>query len=209
MIKWLIINFPDLKTATRLVPRPPSEGAFSLNSFICVICEWPTHLVISQSDQDDVWRVNPDLEETKQSRDYRVSYSNTALCDPHTRGQLSPRCHINGGWLTIENTLVQHYVGGFPVCAGGVKGARGQSGHSYLFPEFSSDVAKPLGAIKAHGLQTSVPQHFNHLSIFWKTQESRGWLVQGNKLSIMSLKSEIWTSGGFCTNWYIMWRSGS
>lgn len=79
------------------------------------------------------------------------------------------------------------------MCAGGVKGARGRSGHSYLFPEFSSDVAKPLGAIKAHGLQTSIPQHFNHLSIFWKTPESRGWLIRGHKLSTMSLKSEIRT----------------
>lgn len=70
------------------------------------------------------------------------------------------------------------------------KGMRGRSGHSHLFPEFSSDVAKPLGAVKAHGLQTSVPQHFNHLSIFWKTQESRGWLIQGNKQTF--LLSRFW-----------------
>jgi len=36
----------------------------------------------------------------------------------------------------------------------------------HLFPEFSSDVAKPLDSVEAHRLQTAVPQHFDHLSIF-------------------------------------------
>lgn len=36
---------------------------------------------------------------------------------------------------------------------------------SYLFPELSSDVAQPLGSVEAHGLQTAVPQHLNHLSV--------------------------------------------
>lgn len=40
---------------------PHSEGQYSVNGLICVVSERPTHLVISQSDQDDVWRVNPNL----------------------------------------------------------------------------------------------------------------------------------------------------
>lgn len=58
----------------------------------------------------------------------------------------------------------------------------GWEGHSYLFPEFSSDVAKSLDPIKTHGLQTSISQHFNHLSVLWiagerKTQRYCGFLV--------------------------------
>lgn len=129
--------------------------------------ERPTHLVISQSDQDDVRRVNPDLEENKTERRLLrvIQRRHTALCDPlsNTHGQLSP-----------YNKPTQHYAGGFPLC---VCVRMVMTGRSYLFPEFSSDVAKPLGSIEAHGLQTSVPQHFNHLSIFWKTRDSRATIV--------------------------------
>lgn len=52
-----------------------------------------------------------------------------------------------------------------------------QTHPSYLFPEFSSDVAKALGAIEAHGFQASVPQHLNHLSVLWET--TRGERVRG------------------------------
>lgn len=123
------LPFVHLKTTTRPVPCPQSEGQFSVYSLICLTCDWPTHLVISQSDQDDVWRVNPNLEENKtEQRLPRVTQQHTALCDPHThtQGQSSPRCHINGGWLTIENTPTQHYVRGVSrVCWWGGKGARG------------------------------------------------------------------------------------
>lgn len=50
-----------------------------------------------------------------------------------------------------------------------------QQGRSrYLFPEFSSDVTKPLDSIKAHGFQTSIPKHLYHLSIFWTTWREGG-----------------------------------
>lgn len=95
-------------------------GRSAFNGLIWITCERPTHLVISQSDQDDVWRVDPNLEGNQtEQRLPRVIQQHTALCDPHThtQGQLSARCQINGGWLTIENTPIQHYVRGFPVYA--------------------------------------------------------------------------------------------
>lgn len=169
---------------------------FSVYSLKCATCDWSTHLVISQSDQDDVWCVNPNLKENNtQQRLARVTL-HFLTC---THGQLSPNCHVHSGWVTPENTPTQLHIRGFPVCAGcGDKGVRGRSGPSYLFPEFSSDMAKPLGSIEAHGLQTSVPQHFNHLSIFWKTQESRACLHQWNKLNWMNLKSD-WDISAICS----------
>lgn len=40
-----------------------------------------------------------------------------------------------------------------------------------LFPEFSSDVTKPLDAVEAHGLQPAVSQHLYHLSVLWNTSK--------------------------------------
>lgn len=37
---------------------------------------------------------------------------------------------------------------------------------SYLFPHFTPDMAQSFRSIKAHCLQTSITQHFYHLSVF-------------------------------------------
>lgn len=97
-----------------------------------------THLIIPQPDQNDVWRVDPDLRENKNKR----QLCRSDLCDLHTIQWAEPR-----------GRCVKVLVGtGF-----------------YLFPEFSSDVAEPLGSVKAHGLQAAVPQHLDDLSVLWNT----------------------------------------
>lgn len=97
-----------------------------------------THLVVPQPHQDDVWRVDPDLQGNKNS-----SLSRRDLCDLHSQsGRSQARLWTEPG--QVKEPL-------------------------YLFPELSSDVAEPLGSVEAHGLQPPVPQHLDHLSVFWNT----------------------------------------
>lgn len=100
-------------------------------------------------------------------------------------------------------TQTPHAVRGFP------RWPRGGSGSSYLFPEFSSDVAKPLGSIEAHGLQTPVPQHFQHLSVLWKNRgggviyldpllwkmNMKPWLLQQRFRSVQKPMLGLWVEG--------------
>lgn len=105
---------------------------------------------------------------------YSVSRPHAALCDLYTANWVHTAASMEADWLhTTRRLSTTLGMGGSCACWCREKVHWGLSGHSYLFPEFSSDVAEPLGSIKAHGLQTAVPQHFNHLSIFWKTHMSR------------------------------------
>lgn len=141
----------------------------------------PTHLVIPQADQDDVWRVDPNLQNKNPSTHQAGSRSitlhfvtSTHTCTHSFRlGWVAAATWTATDW-PLRNRWCDITSGGLPCVPGQKRCEGGPSGHSYLFPEFSSDVAKPLGSIKAHGLQTTVPQHFYHLSVLWKAQEGRG-----------------------------------
>lgn len=42
--------------------------------------------------------------------------------------------------------------------------------HPDFLPHLASDVAKPLGAVNTHCLQTAVPEHAQHLRVLCKNQ---------------------------------------
>lgn len=129
--------------------------------------QWPAHLVIPQPNQDDVWRVDPNLQGNKRhqsgSRWVRCPCDPPALCDPPTWAHTA-------GWESWH-----HAASGRVQC---LLCGKGKVDPSYLFPEFSSDVAKALGAIKAHGFQTSIPQHLNHLSVLWRRDREEADFIQ-------------------------------
>lgn len=96
--------------------------------------------------------------------------------------------HADGGWMSSEKMPIQLKT---PMVAQTCwwprhRGARGRSGCSYLFPEFSSDVAEPLGSIEAHGFQAPVSQHFQHLSVLCKNKTGM--------FNLPGLPGYIWTA---------------
>lgn len=95
-----------------------------------------THLIVPQPDQNDVRRVDPDLRENKNK-------CHSEICDLHTIQWAEPD-EPKGRGRCIKVLVVTGF---------------------YLFPEFSSDVAEPLGPVEAHGLQAAVPQHLDDLSV--------------------------------------------
>lgn len=91
---------------------PLSDWQHSISGLIWSLCERPTHLIIPQPDQDDVRRVNPDLEENKTKQGW-VAQGHAALCDPRTRWRRLP-----------EKTLTRRHTTGFPLCVCACDGGR-------------------------------------------------------------------------------------
>lgn len=154
---------------------------------ICVVCEGNTHLVISQSHQDDVWRVNPDLEETNRS-EITHPLSHSALCDP----QWVPCRHITGGSLTTENTPTQHPVRRFPVCAG--RGKRCERTVGTFLPFFGVFLWCDRAAWFHQSTWPPDARSPTSLSPEHTLEETRQRRVKENTLKKTTLKWEItWT----------------